>query len=129
MCMVRRHRRPKRDRLAVRESEQRVRADIRALHDKIDQLSRRSVRTGLAGLGIAVLAWIFPRQGQPRRDVHISGGGRDAVSGGGTPQVVNRDFSAHVVLGPPRVTVKAEVVPTETPTTGRAGGRHKTRRV
>ena len=61
VSMARRHRRPKRDRL-------RVHADIEALHDKIDQLgskqddqnrlSRRSALTGVAGLGVAVLAWM-----------------------------------------------------------------------
>ena len=66
--MARQHRRQKQDvQHAVTESETRVRADIKAVSD---QLSRRSLLerlailgglAGLAGLGVKVLAWIFPR--------------------------------------------------------------------
>ena len=121
--MARRHRRPKRNRLTVTESEQGVRADIQALHDKIDQLgsrqadqnrlSRRSALTGLAGIGVAVLAWIFPRQGQVVRDVRISGGGRHEVSGRGEPQIKN--ISAHFGGRPGSMTVKVDVVPAASP--------------
>ena len=68
VSMARQHRRQKQDvRLAVTESETRVRADIKAFSDKVDQLSRRSLLkrlAGPAGLGVTVLAWIFPRQRQ-----------------------------------------------------------------
>ena len=51
-----------------------------------------------------------------------------AIGGGGEPQVF-KDVSFSARAGVPRVTIRAEVVPADTPATGRAGGRHKTRGV
>ena len=71
----------------------------------------------LAGIGVTVLAWIFPRQGQVVRDVRISGGGRHETEGGGNIDV-RIEATAHA-----DASISAEVVPA----TGRAGGRHETR--
>ena len=130
--MARHHRRQKQDvRRAVTESATRVRADIEALSDKVDQfgskqnrLSRRSLLMGLAGLGVAVLTWIFPRQRQVGRDVTFSVTSDHGVRGAGTPQIasgkaggrhhhVNLSMSARAGLPSATFRFRARVVPAE----------------
>ena len=104
--MARQHRRQKQDvQHAVTESETRVRADIKAVSD---QLSRRSLLerlailgglAGLAGLGVTVLAWIFPRQRQVGLDV--------------THHRVNLSMSASAGLPSATFRLRARVVPAE----------------
>ena len=112
--MARRYRRPKRDRLAVRESEQRVRADIRESEQRVRadiraseqrqaRVSRRQfVQTSAiatAGIIIAELSQ------QPRivRNVQVSGTLDHAVRGG-APRIMN--VSARFVFDVPQVTVR-----------------------
>ena len=78
-----------------------------------NRLSRRSTLTGLAGIGVAVLAWIFPRQEHAVRDVRISAGGRHDASGGGEPRIKN--IRASFTAGAPSWTARVEVVPAEPP--------------
>ena len=128
--MARRHRRPKQDvRLAVAESEKRVRADIEALHNKIDQLgSRQAEQThvsrrrfikssalGVAGVATGIIALTTS---QPARDFNaVSDHG---ISGGGTPQItagrrqaISLSFAA--AAGAPSCTMRLRVVPAESP--------------
>ena len=115
--MARQHRRQKQD---VRLT--RVRADIKALSDKVDYLSRRKVLSWAGGVCRSVVVSHLPggktqnpRQCQVGQDAHISGGCE--------LQVVNLSMSASA--GPPRATFRLSVVPAEP----RVGDRLKTRSV
>ena len=84
--MARHHRRPKRDRLAVREvreSEQRVRADIKALHDKLDEQGRVSRRYFIVSSAIGVISLSNLPQ-----DVRVSGHLVHATRGAGDVNIV-----------------------------------------
>ena len=107
--MARHHRRPKQDvRLAVTESATRVRADIEALSDKLDQQARVSRRYFVVSSAVTVAGGIIGlttvNQSQPARDVTFSVVSDHGIRAGGTPQVARHH---HVNAGP--VTIRVDV--------------------
>ena len=86
--MARHHRRQKQDvRLAVTESATRVRADIEALSDKVDQLSRRNVLSCAGRFLLAVVAGVVVN--------HLPGGRTQ------NPRQEGRDVTHHRVNAGP----------------------------